>query len=80
MIKEEKENTELRAEELENQVNNIHIDDNSSPLLLDNSSDRSTPQSGIETSNKNVDLFKLTLNKTVQRDHHHKTNAVILLF
>ena len=87
MIKEEKENTELRAEELENQViNNMHSDErnlnSNSPSMA---SGRSTPQAAVNeqpvsVSNK-TDLFKLTLNKTIREHHknHHASNAVCYL-
>jgi hypothetical protein len=81
MIKEEKQNTEMRAEELESRVNNMEMgqcdEENNTVLINHNNgsngysplnSGRSTP---IQT-NKASDLYKLSLNRSMSSKDGYK--------
>ncbi len=69
LIKEEKQNTELRAEELENRVNNLDLHQSDDLLInstYNNNNNKTSPQnSGRSTpSQTKSDLYKISLAKS----------------
>lgn len=63
LIKEEKQNTELRAEELESRVNNLDLQQTDD--LINNYANNSPQHSGRSTpSQTKSDLFKISLSKS----------------
>ncbi|RNA09493.1 liprin-alpha-2 isoform X8 [Brachionus plicatilis] len=75
LIKEEKQSTELRAEELENRVINLDVQDEQNVLLNQMKTNESPVNSGRSTpSNLKTDLYKLSLKRNNSSNNNSNNN------